>query len=145
MTNTELIAQLEKLQKEATPAPWVADGRAVLVSKVEGQTVDVATFGLTRFINTPEAAALNARQIAFRNADQELVQLLANNLPQILQALRVQEAAQHPLMPKAIAHDSLCEVILLPTDNVACDCGARIINAVLDNFHAALQSNQEGE
>lgn len=129
-----LLEQLEKLQKEATPAPW---------------DMDAATqSGIYSYLYAGESntALLGPEQNGRINTeDAHLIVTLVNNLPQILQALRVQEAAQHPLMPKAIAHHPLCdEVILLPTDNVACDCGARIINAVLDNFHAALQSNQEG-
>lgn len=133
MANTELIAQLESL--DATElAKWMHEHYELLAQELGWETQKLTRVDYDRL--PPENKA-----VMFRMACSILEKF---NLPQILQALRVQEAARHPLMPKAIAHDPLCEVILLPTDNVACDCGARIINAVLDNFHAALQSNQEG-
>ena len=87
---TDLIARLEALEKEATPGPWVSRWY------VEGATQEEwgPAFPLVARIEYANSNCVAKRHIPWSQADADLLSELRNDLPAILHALKVQEAAE---------------------------------------------------
>lgn len=87
---TDLIARLEELEKEATPGPWNSRWY------VEGATQEEwgPASPLVARIEYANSNCVGKRHIPWSQTDADLLSELRNNLPAILHALKVQEAAE---------------------------------------------------
>ena len=87
---TDLIARLEDLEKEETPGPWNSRWY------VEGATQEEwgPASPLVARIEYANSNCVGKRHIPWSQTDADLLSELRNNLPAILRALRVQEAAE---------------------------------------------------
>ena len=87
---TDLIARLTDLEKEATPGPWNSRWY------VEGATQEEwgPASPLVARIEYANSNCVGKRHIPWSQTDADLLSELRNNLPAILRALKVQEAAE---------------------------------------------------
>lgn len=87
---TDLIARLEELEKVATPGPWNSRWY------VEGATQEEwgPASPLVARIEYANSNCVGKRHIPWSQTDADLLSELRNNLPAILHALKVQQAAE---------------------------------------------------